>query len=260
MESAEAGNTDSAHIVFFVLAGTGHLNPVLLLISEVGRSTKHRVSVFSDEGCAHLVRAAGAEWRPYPGPEGPMSSPIRPLDAATVSALVPPGTPEAHYKHNFASVLWSAEQILPTLLAELRSMLPRPSVIVHDWIVSAAALSAQILGVPSVSLVLFPGPGAYPMADDATILEMEQKPWVEHPRQQIIDTYGIDPLENSLAGVFTALPSCNLVQTIPELFAAPREGLQSLRFSDCIFHCYGYTVDARSSIRAESTNSIVVDQ
>lgn len=98
-----------------------------------------------------------------------------------------------------------------------------------------------MLGVPSVATLTMPGPAS--MAKSKAVQDAwESEPWVDGPRQAIIDSYGFDIFEQGMPMEFYS-PVLNLVTTIDELFMPPAPGHQQERFGSFPFKTVGLLAD-----------------
>ena len=229
------------HIVFLNIAAAGHMNPTLPLVAElVARGCK--VTYFVDASKQDVVEAVGAEWRPFRFARHPeLSSAPGHLDDFAISTLIPEGTAKEEYSGRRNITLYSAEQMLPALIEDLRDLNPAPAVLTYDPFLPAGLVAARVLGIPGIGMVTIPGPGVInvpPAITDA----LESKPWVERPRRAIADKYGLDVLQNGMI-MECYSPVENIVTTIEELFSPPSTETQIRRFGHFPFTCVGLLMD-----------------
>jgi len=128
-------------------------------------------------------------------------------------------------------------------LEDMRALNPPPVVVVHEPILAGGRVAAHVFGIPAVGMLTIPGPGTFTMPDEVRDV-LEAKPWVQLPRQQISEKYGLDLLMDGLV-LETYSPVENLVTTIPELFAPPATQRQIERFGDFPFTCVGALMDKK---------------
>ena len=94
----------------------------------------------------------GAEWRPFclaHHPELPSAS--NHLDDFAISTLIPAGTAKEDYSGRQNITLYSAEQMLPALIEDLRALNPAPVVLTYNPFLPASLVSARVLGIPVMS-------------------------------------------------------------------------------------------------------------
>jgi hypothetical protein len=131
--------------------------------------------------------AVGAEWRPFFFTHHPeLSSAPDHLDDFAISTLIPEGTAKEDYSGCQHITLYSAEQMLPALIKDLRALNPAPAVLTYDPFLPAGLVSARFLGIPAIGMVMILGPGVINVPrviSDA----LESKPWVERPRRATAD-------------------------------------------------------------------------
>lgn len=230
------------HVVFMNLAATGHMNPTLPLVAEL-KARGCEVTYFVDETMRSVVEAAGAAWMPFRNPEDDGTGFPNTLAASGVAKYVPDGTAKEQYMDVPSCMLYNAELLLPALLEDLRKLQPRLSLIVYDPFVACGPVAGHVLGVPTASTLTMPGPGVLVKPDEVVAM-WEAKPWVEGPRQELVEKYGFDVLKHGLQMEFYS-PTLNLVTTIDELYVPPNPGHQANRYGAFPFKCIGVLADTK---------------
>jgi len=226
------------HVVFMNFDATGHINPTLSVVAGlVKRDCK--VTYFVDKVMREVVEAAGAEWRPFRAPGSDRTGLLYGLDDAGTRELVPEGEDTGKL---LGVCMYDAREVLPALIEDLRALAPAPAVIVHDIFVAAAQAAAHVLRCPAVGFVPHPGPGVVSGMAPASLM-LEQKPWVDIPRQDIKRQYGIDLLQRGMALEFYS-QQLNIVTTIDEFFVPAAHEVQKERIGASPFRCIGCVADA----------------
>jgi UDP:flavonoid glycosyltransferase YjiC (YdhE family) len=231
------------HIVFMNVAATGHMNPSLPLVAEL-RSRGCHVTYFVEITMRSVVEAAGAKWAPFRYAGSDFTGTWRTLSEDGIAKYVPEGTPKEAYEAMPMCQVHNAEAVLPSLLDDLRALQPPPSTIVYEPFLAFAEVAAQVLNIPAVALLTMPGPGVV-VFPDAVADAWESKPWVEGPRKEIKDTYGVDVLEHGGPMEFYS-STLNLVTTIKDLYSPPRPGRQQRRFGHARFEFVGALTDEKT--------------
>lgn len=229
------------HVVFLNMKATGHVNPTLPIVAEM-KSRGFQITYFIDKDLKTFVEDAGATWRPFRNPDNDSTDIIKYLDEAGAAKYVSQGTSKEGYSELHQSVARAAELHLPGLLEDLRSLDPKPAVIVYDPFVSFARVAAHVLGIPAICVLTMPGPAS--MAKPKAVQEAwESEPWSAGPRQAVMDTYNFDIFEDAMPMEFYS-PVLNLVTTIDELFQPPADGHQQERFGSYPFKMVGMLADS----------------
>jgi len=252
MSFHQQSTSQPKHAIFMNMSSTGHINPTLPVVARL-RAEGCSVSYFVDQSMQTIVEAAGAAWRPFRPPGLDMKASLRKLDESGVEKYVPEGTTADEYNGMpMTGVLYHAEQILPSLLEDVKALEPPPSVIIYDTFMPFAQVVAHVIGIPAVSTLTMPGPGVLTFPDAAK-QAWDSKPWVVGPAQTILDTYGFDVLK--AGGLFEFYSTqLNLVTTINDLYVPPRPGRQAKTFGDSPFKCVGVLKDT-SVARVNNANA-----
>jgi hypothetical protein len=127
------------------------MNPTLPLVAElVARGCK--VTYFVNASMQDVVEAVGAEWRPFCFAHHPeLSSVPNHLDGFAISTLIPEDTAKEDYSGRQNITLYSAEQMLPALIEDLRALNPAPVVLTYDPFLPAGLVSDRVLGIPAMA-------------------------------------------------------------------------------------------------------------
>mmetsp|Transcript_2315 Transcript_2315/g.4831 ORF Transcript_2315/g.4831 Transcript_2315/m.4831 type:complete len:452 (+) Transcript_2315:45-1400(+) len=218
------------HVVFVMMPSTGHVNPSLPIVVEL-KSRGVIVTYYVHEQFREVVEATGANWRQMQ----------RPHDLTDEQAT--------KYLHGLektaclfpASAVPVAAAILPSLLSDMESLHPRPSLILYDPLLPQGLVVAQQLRIPSVSLLTFTGPGVV-----SSQASLETNPVVQRAAQEIKEVYGIDIFAHGTIGEFYSMDR-NTVATLERLFAPPTSSFQKERLSKVPFRCVGPLIASEES-------------
>jgi len=223
------------HIVFFNIAATGHVNPTLPLVKQLCLQGAQVTYFVPSESLRGVIESAGAAWRPT---QDLLEMPSQELREEI--GLAPDAPPESYKFPNY--VLALAAKSLPSLIAELEALEPRPSVIVYDPFMPNALVASRLLGIPAVGMVTVPGPGV--MAKPAHVTEFDEaNSLTQMGRRQIQEMYDFDVFEQGMLNEFYS-PDHNIVTTCDELFAKPSSELQIQRFENITaWKCVGPLMD-----------------
>eukprot|EP00933_Yihiella_yeosuensis_P026529 TRINITY_DN2059_c2_g2_i9.p1 TRINITY_DN2059_c2_g2~~TRINITY_DN2059_c2_g2_i9.p1 ORF type:complete len:522 (-),score=91.09 TRINITY_DN2059_c2_g2_i9:96-1526(-) len=238
------------------MAATGHMNPTLPLVAEL-KAKGCQVSYFVDAKMRGVVEAAGAEWHPFRYPDekdgsNERTGTLMTLDEAGIEKYVPPGTPEECYAPLPFCQIYNAEIVLPRLLEDLKGLKTNPiSAIVYDPFLAFAKVAAHELQVPAISTITVAGPGTMTMPV-SVYDDWESKAWVQGPRKEIMNTYGVDVLADGMLMEFIS-KDLNLVTTSDHFFAPPGSDRQRERFGKANFKCVGPLINHKIK-RIENAN------
>lgn len=248
----------SPHIVVLNIAAKGHINPTLPLVKAL-KERGSKVTYFVDEEARQTVEQVGAEWRPFRYCNGSTATGLNIfLDAFALAELVPfAGSGTEHYQAVGGSGPCVTRDVLPGLIEDLYRLSPPPAAILYDTLFAAGLVAAHRLGVPGIGFISYPGPGAI-VGMTRSLVQLETKPWVDKPRQQIQKLYGVDIFKNAMAIQYYS-PCLNIVATIEDLFWPPMAGTQTERFDQCRFHCVGALVECNTTYIPNFPGELRVD-
>ncbi len=190
-------------VVFFNVPAQGHTNPTLPLVAELVRRGE-RVIYYSMPEFEAKISASGAEFRPY---RIAMNYDLA-QDTANLLGLA-------------ALLMTAAEQLLPSLLDDLRAL--QPDYVIHDSLAVWGKYAAHALDLPvidSISTFAFVGNGLAAALDGARMLLLRtflqglpQGLRAARLRQGLRRRYG---LAWPLTDVFSNTEAFNLVYTSRE--------------------------------------------
>lgn len=222
------------HIVFMNVAATGHLNPTLPLVKELCSRGAQVTYFTSAENFRDILESAGATWKPT------LDLFFIPQELKEEFGVTEDTSPESYAFPN--CVLPLAAKTLPSLIADLKALEPRPSAIVYNPFMPNALVAARVLGIPAVGMVTVPGPGV--MAQPSDLIEAwEANPLTQLGHGQIQEMYNFDVFEQGILMEFYS-PDHNIVTTSSDLFAKSRSDLQSQRFENITaWKCVGPLLD-----------------
>ena len=120
------------HVVFVMMPSTGHVNPSLPIVVEL-KSRGVIVTYYVHEQFREVVEATGANWhqmqRPHDLTDEQATKYLHGLEKT--ACLFP------------ASAVPVAAAILPSLLSDMESLHPRPSLILYDPLLPQGLVVAQ---------------------------------------------------------------------------------------------------------------------
>ncbi|MEU3397345.1 nucleotide disphospho-sugar-binding domain-containing protein [Streptomyces filamentosus] len=176
----------------------GHVNPLLAIVEElVRRPGVTEVRGFGPDPLADAFASVGAGY-------------------ATVPSVPLPPTPEGLGDLPFKSFVHplSVSDAYQEAVAAFR-----PDVVLYDVFGVHGLLAARIHGVPSVSLVTFPGYGA--LGEDFAVQHGSPHPELTRASGAYRERYGVDPLAEGLLPVLFPSPDLSVVTAARELSREP---------------------------------------
>ncbi|MFC9931841.1 nucleotide disphospho-sugar-binding domain-containing protein [Streptomyces sp. NPDC127190] len=176
----------------------GHVNPLLAIVEElVLRPDVTEVRGFGPDSLADAFASVGAGYTPVP------SVPLPPT---------PDGLGDLPFK-SFVHPLTVSDAYQGAVAAF------RPDVILYDVFGIHGMLAARIHGVPSVSLVTFPGYGA--LGEDFAVQHGRPHPELVRANGEYRARYGVDPLGEGLLPVLFPSRDLSVVTAARELSREP---------------------------------------
>ncbi|MFI5819517.1 nucleotide disphospho-sugar-binding domain-containing protein [Streptomyces rishiriensis] len=176
----------------------GHVNPLLAIVEElVRRPDVTEVRGFGPVPLADAFGSVGAGYTAVP------SAPL-------------PSTPDGLGDLAFKSFVHplSVSDAYQAAVAEFR-----PDVVLYDVFGVHGMLAARVLGVPSVSLVTFPGYGA--LGEDFAVQHGSPHPELTRANEDYRARYGVDPLGEGLLPVLFPSRDLSVVTAARELSRDP---------------------------------------
>lgn len=188
-----------AKILFLNVPGHGHVNPSLPVVAELSRRG-HAVIYYNTEAFRAQIERAGAEFRPYPGPN---------LTATDISQ-------QARNLVQFTLTLLSeSHRLLPFVIDELKR--EEPDVVINDSICLWGQQGAHLLELPSISsittLVMEGVSGQFTWRDwlSFALGALPRLPRLLILRRRLVRDYGPHVFPNDY--IFPATGALNIVYT-----------------------------------------------
>lgn len=213
----------SEHYVFLQMAATGHINPVLPLMSAM-RARGYMVTIFVapqiEDYLVASIKATGASLITYRENSRLLQSePLLAGDAQRQQVVA-------------QECRWT-----DALLEDLRALRPAPRLLLYDPFITIACAVGVLANVPTMGLVPHGGPGWLAPSETPEVIQQ-----LEGPRQWFHRQHGLDLLEYGRPPLswFHNSTRCNLVLTCSELFSPPSAvNEQQARLTGVAFHCVG---------------------